>query len=100
MHIITRKTLQWFWEEYPPAENPLRNWFTRVKNAQWSHFADLRRDYPAADLVGRLTVFNIGGGNYRLVARIEYRLQRVYIRHGLTHAVYDRGEWKDDEWNA
>jgi len=45
-------------------------------------------------------MFNIGGGNYRLIARIEYRLQRVYIRHGLTHAVYDRGEWKDDEWNA
>jgi mRNA interferase HigB len=84
MHIITKKALQTFWEIHPEAESSLRNWFTRVSQAQWNNFAELRRDYPSADLVGRFTVFNtvfnIGGNHYRLIGRIAYRLKRVYIR--------------------
>lgn len=98
MHIITRKTLAEFWQKHPTAESPLKVWFTRVRQAQWQSFAELRRDFPSADLVGRLTVFNIGGGNYRLIARVEYQLQRVYVRHIMTHAEYDKGNWKDDKW--
>ena len=100
MRIISKKTLQVFWEEYPTAQNPLQGWFTRVKNARWHNFAELRSDFPSADLVGRLTVFNIGGGNYRLIARVEYKLQQIYIRHVLTHAEYDKGQWKNDDWYA
>lgn len=100
MHIISRKTLVEFWEDHPNAESPLKGWFTRTKHARWQHLADLHQDFPAADLVGRLTVFNIGGGNYRLIVRVEYRLQRVYIRHVLTHTEYDRGNWKNDDWNT
>jgi mRNA interferase HigB len=47
-----------------------------------------------------LTVFNIGGNRYRLIARVEYEQQRVYIRHVLTHAEYDKGAWKNDPWNS
>ncbi|MFK7806100.1 MAG: type II toxin-antitoxin system HigB family toxin [Anaerolineae bacterium] len=100
MHIISRKTLAEFWEKHPNAESPLKGWFTRTNYAQWQHLAELKNDFPSADLVGRLTVFNIGGGNYRLIVRVEYQLQRVYIRHILTHAEYDKGNWKNDDWNA
>lgn len=98
MHIISKKNLQTFWDDHPTSESPLQLWFTRVKQARWNNFAQLRQVFPSADLVGRLIVFNIGGGNYRLVARVEYRLHRVYVRHVLTHAEYDKGEWKNDEW--
>jgi mRNA interferase HigB len=98
MHIISKKTLQAFWEGHPVAEKPLRGWFVRVKQSAWNNFAELRQDLPSVDLVGRLVVFNIGGGNYRLVARVEFKLKRVYVRHVLTHADYDRGQWENDEW--
>jgi mRNA interferase HigB len=98
MHIISKKTLQVFWEQHPVAEKPLRGWFVRVKQSTWNNFAELRQNFPSADLVGRLVVFNIGGGNYRLIARVEFKLKRVYIRHVLTHARYDKGQWKNDEW--
>ncbi|MCP4357597.1 MAG: type II toxin-antitoxin system HigB family toxin [Chloroflexi bacterium] len=100
MHIISKKVLREFWEVHPNAERPLRSWFTQVKKAQWHNFAELRQDFPSADLVGRLTVFNIGGNNYRLITRVEYRQKRVYVRSLLTHAEYDRGWWKDDDWYA
>lgn len=98
MHIITHKRLQLFWEEHPNAEQPLQIWYIRTKQAQWENFSQLRRIFPSADQVGRLTVFNIGGNNYRLIVRVEYERQEVYIRAVLTHAEYNKGTWKNDPW--
>ncbi|MCH8292569.1 type II toxin-antitoxin system HigB family toxin [Candidatus Poribacteria bacterium] len=39
-------------------------------------------------------VFNIGSNKYRLIASIHFNRSKVYIRHVLTHAEYDRGGWK------
>ena len=100
MHIISKKTLLIFWQKHPTAKRPLKQWFSRVRRAKWRNLTQLKQDYPSADAVSRLMVFNIGGGNYRLVARVEYDLQRVYVRHVLTHAEYDKDRWKNDDWYA
>lgn len=100
MHIITKRALQTFWQNHPNAEKPLSAWFTQVKRVHWQNFAELRRDFPAADLVGRFVVFNISGNHYRLITRVEFASQKVYIRHILTHAEYDKGRWKEDDWYA
>lgn len=98
MHIITRRRLRRFWEQHPDAAKPLRAWYAQVSHARWQNFTEVRRDFPSADQVRRLTVFNIGGNKYRLVVRIEYERQRVYIRAVMTHAEYDKDRWKDDPW--
>jgi len=41
-----------------------------------------------------LTVFNIGGNKYRLIVAIHYNRRKVHIREVLTHAEYDRNDWK------
>lgn len=82
------------------AERSLRAWFSRVEQAQWQNFAEVRREFPTADQVKRLTVFNISGNNYRLITCIEFDQQKVFIRNVLTHAEYDEGKWKDDNWYA
>lgn len=51
--------------------------------------------FPAADQVGKLTVFNIGGNKVRLVAAIHYNRRKVYLRAVLTHKEYDEGKWKE-----
>lgn len=51
--------------------------------------------HASADKVGKFTVFDIGGNKYRLIAAIHYNRKKVYIRHVLTHAEYDRGKWKE-----
>jgi mRNA interferase HigB len=98
MHIITHKRLREFWQIHPDAEEPLMHWYETTENAQWHNMAELRQSFPAADLVGRLTVFNIAGNKYRLIARVEYRWQRVFVRHIMPHADYDKGGWKRDDW--
>jgi len=40
-------------------------------------------------------VFNIGGNKVRLVAAIHFNRNKLYVRHVLSHAEYDKGKWKE-----
>jgi mRNA interferase HigB len=73
---------------------PLLNWYRITRRANWDSLADVRRDFAHADVVGRRTVFNVHGNDYRLIARVNYKTKRVFILHVLTHAEYDKGDWK------
>jgi hypothetical protein len=42
--------------------------------------------------------FNIAGNKFRLITRVEYQRQEIYIRNVLTHAEYDKEDWKRDPW--
>jgi mRNA interferase HigB len=100
VRVISLKRLRAFWESHPDAEDPLRLWYRTTRHANWASLADVRRTYPHADgvRVGRdetLTVFNICGNRYRLIARIRYEFELVNVRAVLTHAEYDRGAWKE-----
>lgn len=95
MHIITRKRLNEFADNYPETRTALAQWYEQVKKNNFGNFADLRLMFPAADQVGKLTVFNIGGNKVRLIAAIHYNRKKVYIRAVLTHSEYDEGKWKE-----
>lgn len=98
MHVITRSALTRFWETHPNAEPALRTWYKLTAQAQWSTFVEVRQTFPSADLVGKFTVFNIGGNNYRLIALVDFTYQKVFVRYVLTHAEYDKETWKNDPW--
>ncbi|MBL8875596.1 MAG: type II toxin-antitoxin system HigB family toxin [Phycisphaerae bacterium] len=99
MRVISLQPLREFWEQHPDAELPLRHWYKVAIAAEWGSIADVRRSYPNADSVsvdsGVLTVFNIGGNKYRLIARIRYDFSLINIRAVLTHDEYDRDRWKE-----
>lgn len=95
MHIITRKRLNEFAEKHPEDKSSLARWYRILEKANITSFSDLRDLFPDADKVGKLTVFNVGGNNVRLVAAIHYNRQKVYIRAVLTHSEYDQGKWKE-----
>ncbi|MCU1342762.1 MAG: hypothetical protein JWN92_2185 [Candidatus Acidoferrum typicum] len=94
MRVIKRGALVQFWQIHPDARASLESWYAVVRQANWKTPAHLKLVYRNADLVGRRTVFNIGGNKYRLIARVNYHTQRVFVLHLLTHAEYDRGAWK------
>lgn len=73
------------------AEQPLKTWFGVTKNAKWQNPSEIRQIFCTADFLQNNRVcFNIKGNKYRLVVKIIYELQRVYIRFIGTHAEYDR----------
>jgi mRNA interferase HigB len=96
MRVISVTRLKEFWVKHPKAEIPLAIWYQVVRHAAWKTTAEMLQTWPSADIVERLTVFNIDGNDYRLIARVEYQRQEVYIRTVLTHAEYSKGDWKRD----
>ena len=98
MRVISKKKLRDFWEQpgCGDAKAALEAWHTVVsaKETDWGCFADIRRTYARADLVGSCVVFDIGGNKYRLVCLVLYPSQKVLIRAILPHAEYDKGHWK------
>ena len=95
MHIITRKRLNEFVDKYSDAKVSLEHWYKLMKRGHFRSFVELRLDFPHADQVGKLTVFNIGGNKIRLIAAIHYNRQKIYIRAILTHNEYNKGKWKE-----
>ncbi|WP_204106354.1 MULTISPECIES: type II toxin-antitoxin system HigB family toxin [Spirulina sp. CCY15215] len=95
MHIITRKRLNEFAEIHPETQPSLIQWYKIVKQNNFASLEELRTFFPSADRVGKLTVFNIGGNKARLIAAIHYNRKKVYIRAILTHAEYDKDNWKE-----
>lgn len=98
INVIAPRTLRTFWEKHPEAQGLLRAWLKGMQKNSYRNLNDVRADYPSADLAtgkggSTLTIFNLGGNNFRLVVSISYNAQRVYIRHVMTHAEYDK-------WNA
>jgi mRNA interferase HigB len=95
MHVISRKKLREFWSVHPRARRPLEAWYRIARHAEWETFADVTAVFPTADRYKRFVIFDIGGNKYRLIAAIHYNRGKVFVRHVLTHAEYDGGEWKN-----
>lgn len=98
MHVISRKALIDFCRVHADAEAPLRAWFKAASSGTFKSLPELKWTFRSVDYMraqrGGLYVFNIGGNKYRLVAAIHFNTQKLYVRHILTHADYDRGDWK------
>ena len=95
MHIITRKRLNEFAEKHPDTRSALQHWYKQAKSKDFKSFVELRKTFPSADQVGKLTVFNIGGNKARLIAAIHYNRRIIFVRALLTHREYDEGTWKE-----
>lgn len=92
MRVIARSRLKSYWiqKKYYDAEEPLKAWYDEVRQAKWKSFSDLKADFPKASIVGNgRVVFNIHGGVFRMIVKIEFRMNAVFIRFFGTHQEYD-----------
>ena len=91
MRIIAKKILREFWEIHPDCEQQLKSWFQETSRSEWAKPNDIKKEYPSASfLAENRVVFNIKGNNYRLIAKLNYYHQRLWIRFIGTHAEYDK----------
>ena len=94
VHVISKKA----WRDAVVADATLEAsigaWHKIATDATWTSIVDVREVYPHADFVDPYTVFKIKGNAYRLIVKIEYRWQMIFVKHLLTHEEYDKGNWK------
>jgi mRNA interferase HigB len=94
VRVISRRALRDFAKEHADSARPLDAWYRIAKASRWKSLIDVRDTWPSAETVGELTVFNVKGNTYRLIARINYQTGTLFIRAVLTHAEYDKENWK------
>ena len=98
MHVITLKTLKNAANVHGSIAAQLDVWYRIAKSAKWRSIEDVRPAYPNADgvPVGSkvYTVFNIHGNSFRLIVGINYESATIFVKRVLTHAEYNKGDWK------
>ena len=60
-------------------------------NADWKSPSDVKETYASASILKqRRIVFNIKGNTYRLITKINFEKQWMFIQFIGTHAEYDK----------
>ena len=96
MRIIAKKTLRDFWKINKDSEQPLIVWYNEAKKAKWKNFNDVKIFSKSTSIVGNnRVVFNIKGNDYRLVVKIDFEWQVIFIKFVGTHKQYDNIDVKN-----
>lgn len=89
--IIAKRTIKEFWQAYPDSKVYLETWYETVKGANWQNPNEIKDFYATVSILkNSRVVFNIKGNEYRLIAKINYERQWVFIRYIGTHKEYDK----------
>ncbi len=98
MHLISAGKLKQAASNYPDVSKTIKAFCQTIKKAQWKIRFELQQAYREAEAVGNFTVLNIKGNKYRLILDIDYEEQVAYFKYFLTHAEYDKEDWKNDPY--
>lgn len=90
MNIIKRASLQAFWTRHRETEDALKDWFRTARSSGWRCTGDIREVYPKASVINHeRVVFDICGGNYRLIVAFKFSANIAFIKFIGTHREYD-----------
>ena len=91
LRIVAKKILREFWESHSDSEQQLKSWYKEASIAEWTSPKDIKMEYPSVSILpDNRVVFNIKGNHYRLIVKINYDYQMIWIRFIGTHAEYDK----------
>jgi mRNA interferase HigB len=93
MHVISRKPFRDAGRAYPNDADAIERTCKVLRNGEFSTPQALRRFFPSLDNFryrDKWWVLDIGGNNLRLIAFIDFRDQKVFVKHIVNHPEYDR----------
>lgn len=80
-----------YWERNPETEEQLKSWYQETSKGNWPNPNFVKNEFPNPRLIpSNRVIFNIKGNKYRLVVRVNYKYQMVYVRFIGTHEEYDK----------
>jgi mRNA interferase HigB len=98
MHVISYRRLREYAEKHANIRDALDSWYKVSTKLVWENLIEVQAVFPKAEAVGNFTVFNIKGNSYRLIVSIDYERKLIYVKYVLTHAEYDKEQWKNDSY--
>lgn len=93
MHVIARGIFIEAMRKYPNDANAIEDFYRLLKNGKFKDHHELKRVVPSLDnfkYKDKWWVADLGGNNLRLIAFIEFRHQRVFVKYIVDHKEYDR----------
>lgn len=93
MHVISRKPFMEAAVKYPNQAEAIQNTYITLKKGVFNTPDALRKLFPSLDnfkYKKKWWVIDIGGNHLRLMAFIEFRDNRMYVKHIVPHAEYDK----------
>ncbi|TGB66492.1 cytoplasmic protein [Escherichia sp. E4930] len=93
MHVISHKPFNEAIKRFPPYEDALIDLLNLLEKTAFSDPGEMKRYIPSLDNFkyrDKWWVINIAGNHLRLIAYIDFRLQKCFIKHIVTHNEYDR----------
>jgi mRNA interferase HigB len=95
VNVLSVKAIREFAEMRPEAEIVLREWFNTLRKSQPQNYAQLHEIFSSVDAASTkdnilVFIFDVGGNKYRILTRIDFESQMVFILYIFTHTDYTR----------
>lgn len=93
MHVISKRPFAEAAIKYPNQRQALMDAYRVLCKCTCQTPQELRTLFPSLDnfkYEDKWWIIDVGGNNLRLVAFIQFEKQRIYVKHILTHAEYDK----------
>jgi mRNA interferase HigB len=91
MNVVTKRTLVYYMDQYPLANNSLQTWYDDFSRADFKNFNELKAVYGNASIISNnRVVFNIKGNSFRLIVSLSFETQAVYVIWFGPHVAYDK----------
>lgn len=93
MNVITKKPFIQAAKKHPRDRLALLRMYKILRANNFSNPEELRAIYPSLDNFkyrDKWWVFDVGGNNLRVIAFIQFVNKRIYIKHIVAHAEYDK----------
>ena len=92
MHVISRKPFDDAATRYPAARAALLRCYDLLRKGNFTTPDQLRNAFPSLDNFkyrDKWWVLDIAGNNLHLIAFIQFRDNRMYVKHIVNHSEYD-----------
>ena len=92
MKVYGETAITEFARKHGASRKPLARFLAVARAAAWKHLPDVKQAFPATDYAAAsgTLIFNIGVNKYRLIARVDFTEQLLFIQTVMTHEKYNR----------
>ena len=93
MHVISKRPFNEAAKAHPNQRQALEDLYRVLRKSEFASPEEMRRVFPSLDNFkhkDKWWVLDVGGNHLRIIAFIQFVQKRMYVKHILTHAEYDK----------
>ena len=97
MHVISKLPFIKAAKSYPNQRQALLDVYRGFNKGKFDSPEAMRQVFPSMDNFKyrkKWWVIDVAGNHLRIIAYIHFTQNRMYVKHILTHAEYDRLCWR------